>query len=577
MRRSRKLAFVAMVLSLALFAGLWSVPAQAQTPFFKLYLMIPNSQPPRMVWGTLCAQQMSKLGIDVISSFVPWTTITTRRTSAIGKTHADGGYDAYLERFYYSTIVPTPDTLFHSSQIPPTGRNFYYIEDPVIDKTLEMYSGARDKNSHMKYIKDFAKRWYDTEPMIILFYPEDVIVTNPKLSGFESSTFQPVFYPHPEDWTIEGAGAEASAAFAQWPQPTSLVPMYCIGYFESNIFGQTYNCLLEYDSWKNKQLVPALAEDYTMSEDGKHWVIKLRKGVKWHDGEEFTADDVKFTWDVIMDEAFASPYQATLKEVFGKKDAFKATGKHEVTVDLPKYSILFREFVMGAMHIIPKHAYEGIKPEAFRGHVINTWLGEFTVTTPGGKKYTSKGAIGTGPWIAMGYDPAKKAYKVVKNPNYWKETKGNVKTFYVVNIQGSDAVLSALKAGEIDTHDPMYGVESLVSTIDPKWGKVQRFDSYKWQHLCFNLRHPVLGTGVDTPLGKKDPSRAAEAAAYVRKAISLSIPRDQIVQEIVNGYGKAGTVPLPFSAPEYDHEMLKPIPYNIELAKEYMKKAGYTY
>jgi len=123
----------------------------------------------------------------------------------------------------------------------------------------------------------------------------------------------------------------------------------------------------------------------------------------------------------------------------------------------------------------------------------------------------------------------------------------------------------------------MYGVESLVSTIDPKWGKVQRFDSYKWQHLCFNLRHPVLGTGVDTPLGKKDPSRAAEAAAYVRKAISLSIPRDQIVQEIVNGYGKAGTVPLPFSAPEYDHEMLKPIPYNIELAKEYMKKAGYTY
>jgi len=105
----------------------------------------------------------------------------------------------------------------------------------------------------------------------------------------------------------------------------------------------------------------------------------------------------------------------------------------------------------------------------------------------------------------------------------------------VVNIQGSDAVLSALKAGEIDAHDPMYGVESLVKTIDPKWGKVLKFDSYKWQHVCYNLKHPVFGTGVETPLAKQDPSREAEAAAYVRKAISLMMPREQIVKEIVNG------------------------------------------
>src|SRR5579863_9209141 len=44
--------------------------ARAAAPFFKLYLMIPNNQPARMIWGTLAAQQMSKLGIDVISSYV---------------------------------------------------------------------------------------------------------------------------------------------------------------------------------------------------------------------------------------------------------------------------------------------------------------------------------------------------------------------------------------------------------------------------------------------------------------------------------------------------------------------------
>ena len=560
-----------------LFVGFWATPVQAEEPFFKMYFMIPNSQPPRMVWGTLAAQQMTKLGIDVVSSYVPWSIITPRRNSGNGKTHPDGGWDAYLERYYYNSIQPTPNTLFHSSLFPPNGRNYYYVDDPIIDKAMEDYSGAIEDAGHMDAIKRFQKRWYDIEPLLILFYPEDVVAINPNLEGFDSTTFSPVFYPRPENWTIKGAGDTPQGAFASWPQPNSLIPMYSMAYFESNIFGPVYNSLLEYDNWENKKLVPALAESYTVSDDGKHWVIQLRKGVKWHDGEDFTANDVKFTWNCAMDKKYTSPWKGIMEGVFGSTDAIKVTGKHELTVDLPKYTILFRDTIMGAIKIMPEHAYKNIKPESMRSHVVSSWLGEFNVTTSDGKQYTAKGGIGTGPWIAKGYDPAKKAYKMEKNPNYWKETPGNVKTYYVVNISGSDAVLSALKAGEIDAHDPMYGVESLVKTIDHSWGKVLKFDSYKWQHICLNLKHPVFGTGVDTPLGKNDPSRAAEAAAYVRKAMSLVMPREQIVKEIANGYGKVGTVPIPYSSAEYDHDILKPIPYDLELAKKYMEKAGYKY
>ena len=74
--------------------------AKAAPPFFKLYLMIPNNQPARMIWGTLAAQQMSKLGIDVISSYVDFPTIASRRTKGSGKIHAEGGWDSYLERYY---------------------------------------------------------------------------------------------------------------------------------------------------------------------------------------------------------------------------------------------------------------------------------------------------------------------------------------------------------------------------------------------------------------------------------------------------------------------------------------------
>src|SRR5258707_13057748 len=80
--------------------------AWAAPPFFKLYLMIPNNQPARMIWGTLAAQQMSKLGIDVISSYVDFPTIASRRTKGSGKIHADGGWDTKYEHTKPSPTSP---------------------------------------------------------------------------------------------------------------------------------------------------------------------------------------------------------------------------------------------------------------------------------------------------------------------------------------------------------------------------------------------------------------------------------------------------------------------------------------
>jgi ABC-type transport system substrate-binding protein len=552
-------------------------PSRAAAPFFKLYMMIPNNQPARMAWGTLAAQQMTKIGIDVVSSYVPFTVIAPRRTRGDGKTHVDGGWDCYLERYYYDSIEPSPYQLFGSTQMPPNGPNYYYVDDPEIDRSLLAVSNSLKASDRLAGYHAFEKRWYDIQPMTILFYPSDVIAVNPKLKGFNATTYNPVFYPTPESWTIEGGGSNPTSAFASWPEPSSLIPMYCIGYQESNIFGPVYNRLYEYKSWDDKSLVPSLATGYTMSDDGKHWVVTLRQGVKWHSGEEFTAADVKFTWDTMLNKAYGSQMQATVAQILGSPDSYKITGKYEITVDLPTYNLSFLNSIMAAFAIMPEHAYKDIKPEAMRGHVASTWLGSYTVKTSDGKSFTAHGGIGTGPWIPQGFDPSRKAYSYKRNEAYWKPHTGNVKTFYVVNINGTDACLSALKAGEIDAHDPMYDIGPVVGTIDPSWGKVLSFDSYKWQHICYNLKHPVFGIGTETPLGKKDPSRAAEAAAYIRQAISHAMPRDQIVKQIAGGYGNPGTVPMAWSAPEYDHDMLKPISYDLDLAKQFMEKAGYTY
>lgn len=563
--------------ALAVPTVVWT-PASAQDRKFTLYLTVLDNVQVRMIWSDLIGQNIAQLGVEVVTSYIPVSELLSRRGNDTGLTYLEGGFDMYTERMHYPTLAPQPEVLFSKGAMPPLGRNFYRVDDAQLEDAMRTYSRSPDPAVRTEAIQRFQRRWYEIEPIHMVFYPEDVIATNPALSGFADTTYNPVFFPRPENWTIEGAsGEQVTAAFASWPNPTSLVPMFCAGYHESNIFGPVYNSLTDYDDWENKNLRPALAESVTSSEDGKIWTIKLREGVLWHSGEPFTAEDVKFTWDTILNSETGSVYNATLAQVFGDSSAYRVVSPHEIEVTLREYNIIFEGTILPAISIMPKHAYEGITAEQWRTHVISNWTGSFTVTTSSGETYEAKGAIGTGPWIADGFDATRGAYRLRKNPNYWRETPGNVTEFYVVNIQGTDAVLAALRAGEIDAHDPMYEIGTLVDTIDPSWGTIHRLDSYKWQQTCLNLNHPVFGTGADTPLGQSDPSRAAEAAVYVRKAMSHAIPREQIIRNLIRGFGVPGTVPIPYTAQEYDHDNLQPIAYDLDLAREYMARAGYTY
>ena len=93
--------------------------------------------------------------------------------------------------------------------------------------------------------------------------------------------------------------------------------------------------------------------------------------------------------------------------------------------------------------------------------------------------------------------------------------------------------------------------------------------------MGFNMQHPVFGTGVDTPLGKQDPTRAAEAARYVRQAISHLINRDNIISTILAGYGSSGlTTPITRVTAGYDTS-LTPYSYDVTLAKSLLAAAGY--
>jgi ABC-type transport system substrate-binding protein len=161
-----------------------------------------------------------------------------------------------------------------------------------------------------------------------------------------------------------------------------------------------------------------------------------------------------------------------------------------------------------------------------------------------------------------------------RNDEYW-DTQPDIKKYVVVFIEGSDPAITALKTGEVDVLDAQYSLQAKLDSIESSWGEWVDYDAFGLQELGINMKHPILGTGVDTPLGQEDPTRAAEAARYVRKAISHLIPRQSIINSILDGYGTPG-VTTPFTTLTFGYDpSLEPYSYDPELAKSWLAAAGY--
>jgi class 3 adenylate cyclase len=230
-------------------------------------------------------------------------------------------------------------------------------------------------------------------------------------------------------------------------------------------------------------------------------------------------------------------------------------------------------------------------PESWDYQPFSTANGPYTYTWDTAKygglgSYTAVGPVGDGPYYLESYNFTTNLATLKKFHQYWNatglETLGQftVDTYEVVLMIDKSQALEALSSGRVDEmlgYRYGYGLGgSDLPALQSMGINVIRAPELGWQEMGFNMRHPVFGTGVDTPLGKGDPSMAAEAARHVRKAISHLIPRDKIVNELLGGMG----VPLAsFLGPSwgiwYDKD-LKPDSYDNNTAAAELRAAGYT-
>lgn len=285
-------------------------------------------------------------------------------------------------------------------------------------------------------------------------------------------------------------------------------------------FRHIYEPLVERDA--NMKLVGKLAESWEVV-DPNTWKFNLRKGVKFHNGEEFTAESVKFTLERVLNPETKS----------GQTFLFTLIDKVEVADK--NTAIIRTKSPFGAL-LANLSAYGEMLPPS-------------AANDP--KVFTER-PTGTGPYKFVEFKKGEQWVMEV-NPNYWG-TKGKVGRVIFRSIMEDATRVAALQAGEIDVMRvvPPDKVDPITKDANLVYSRVP---SVVTRYLMFN--------------NKKKPLDDVR----VRQAFGYGIDRFSIHKNILKGRGSVAKAPL--SPPVFGHNPnLEPYPYDPKKAKELLAKAG---
>ncbi|MEM4309069.1 MAG: ABC transporter substrate-binding protein [Thermoplasmata archaeon] len=357
-----------------------------------------------------------------------------------------------------------------------------------------------------------------------------------------------------------------------------------------NVIGFVYDTLGG-TTKATEEPIPWTAESWTEdTPDHLNWTVTIRQGVKWHDGQPLTADDVVFSYNFLHD---VGRYVSSLESVDWTPLGGSYTDMNETYfVGVQKvndYAVKFRLWrtnptvlldVMG-IPLLPKHIWRNHWSDKTSWNMdLNPTTGEANV-------------IGSGPF-KFKYWKAGVEARIERNPDYfWEATLEDGNTYKVpfvdaiqfIIYKNMDAMVTALKQGVIDY---------IWWSIDPGWvpvvsqipgAKVFANADRGYYYLMFNMILPFegydTGTGYqarddeNSPITYPNPQGGQDAGLPFRKAVSHCIDKEYIVTRLLQGFGTKGDSIVPPSYTYWYNDTLPQYPFSVDTAKSILDDANY--
>ena len=291
------------------------------------------------------------------------------------------------------------------------------------------------------------------------------------------------------------------------------------------------------------ELIPDLAESYTISDDGLTYTFKLRKGVKFHNGRALVAGDVKYSIERSVDPTTQSPGQGFFWQIKGFDEMASGSAQelsgittpddHTVVIDLSQPDATFLHIVaINFSFAVPKEEIEKYGQDFGRN------------------------PVGTGAYRMTEWTLGQRVV-FERNADYFREDAPHLDKIVFEVGQDPSVALLRLKRGEVDVlGDPIPSANFLQEKNDPaNEGMIVEGDLLHTGYITLN-----------TTAAPFDDKR-------VRQAVNMAINKERVVR-IVNGRGVVANQPLPPAMPAYD-TAYEGYPYDPEKAKQLLAEAGY--
>ena len=292
-----------------------------------------------------------------------------------------------------------------------------------------------------------------------------------------------------------------------------------------------YNNLVKYQLTEGViEVVPDLAESWEANADLTQYTFKLRSDVTWHDGEPLTADDVKFTFDAVLDPEVTARFSGPISSV----ESVEVVDPQTVVFNLKSPFAPLPVMLGYNQAIVPKHLLDGQdlnQPTEF-------------LAAP----------VGSGPF-KFGEAQQGSYLEVVANEDYFLG-RPNLDRIVFQVITDGNARVAQLKSGDIDftVIDPPQ-IDSVSNDANLKIVEAQQANYYflAFNHSVERLQNPA-----------------------VRRALTLALNRQAIVDTVLKGYGQVATGPIHPTLGDFYNPDVTTYEYDPDRAKELLAEAGWT-
>ena len=307
--------------------------------------------------------------------------------------------------------------------------------------------------------------------------------------------------------------------------PSRLNPILATDSASATISSYIFNGLFKYD--KDGKVIVDLAESYQFLTDTK-LVINLKRNIQWHDGYEFIADDILFTYQTIISDKIFTPYSNDFKYVKS------VTSMDKYTIIVEYFKPYFKSLEIWMMGIIPMHI---LKDQ----DIMNSTFNKVPIGTNSYKLYKmdNSGSI-----------------ELVANDNYYNGKPIIDKIIYHF-LPNSSTNFMKLKNREIDIYD--LSPIQYSKMVDDRFKSVYNLyetTTFAYTYLGFNLKSEKF------------------AEPLLRKAISLAIDKKEMIELLFFGQGKVSNGPFLPNSIGYNNKVISL--YNPRKAVSILESLGYN-